>query len=207
MAVTFASVRASRIGVALELEGTAREGLDERLCHGVEILLRVPTDADGRVHATRGDDMRRLNLLLVAVAMFVAGCSSGTTETTTASSDDVAMTWDSFPFPGPVKLTGSAVNDGVICASGQSFDVTHDEISEDEEGTTDRIEAKVVCDEGSGIFVIRDDSKRPEEPGGAVLGVWTIESGTDDYAQLTGNGTSEWSGEITKTYVGELSRG
>ena len=151
--------------------------------------------------------MRHLTVLLVAVAMFVAGCSSVAADPM-MSSGDVTMTWDGFPFPGPVKLTGPAVDGGIICASGRSFDVTFADISEeDDQGTTNRIEAKVVCDEGSGIFVIRDDSKSEEEPGEALLGVWTIESGTDDYAQLTGNGTSEWSSEIPKTYVGELSRG
>ena len=167
-------------------------------------------DTDGRVDATRGDDMRHLTVLLVAVAMFVAGCSSETADTTTASSGDVTMTWvfvsGEWPFKGPVTLTGSAVDDGVVCASGQVDNSALDEISRDDEGTTFRLDAEVTCDDGSGSFFVRDDAKQPRG-GGDFFGVWTIESGTGNYAQLTGNGTSEWSGEITKTYVGELSRG
>jgi len=172
--------------------------------------------------------------LVVALAMSAASCSSGTTDTTatptvpttvsvttttvdtmTASSGDVAMTWvfasSDWPYSGSVTLTGSAVDDGIVCASGQGDNSTLDEISRDDEGTTYRLDAEVTCDDGSGSFLVWEDATIPVG-GGFPLGVWTIESGTGDYAQLTGNGTSEDVGNFTdntttKIYVGEMSRG
>ena len=62
MVVTFAPVRASRIGVALELEGTVKEGLDERLCQGRWILrsykltrITIRDDVGDASHSGRHD--------------------------------------------------------------------------------------------------------------------------------------------------------
>lgn len=96
------------MGVALWLEGSANEGFDERQCHVVEVLLRSLADTDGRVDATRGDDMRRVTVLLIAVAMFTASCSSGTAETTTTrpSTTTVAATVTTLP-PTTVASTST----------------------------------------------------------------------------------------------------
>lgn len=76
-----------------------------------------------------------------------------------------------------------------------------------------RLEMTVVCADGSGGFVLQDDATLDVVDGlpveEDVAGNWTVVSGTDDYAELSGSGesTNEGLEQTTKTYTGQLSLG
>jgi hypothetical protein len=152
MVVTFAPVPASRIGVALKLEGSANEELDRRPCEGVEVLMRSLVDTDGRVDATRGDAMRRLIVLLVAAAMFTVGCSSSdptTSDEYAALEQELAQTTQDLAEAEALLAETAAEHDEAVALS--------ETIAEVEANETANIEAFLSKDLDALMDTFTDD--------------------------------------------------
>lgn len=117
-------------------------------------------------------------------------------ETTTTSSTlppvpdglDVLIESEIVPiydnWTGTFTATGSAVDEGTVCAAGSLELGRYDQSLQ-----TWRVEVHFICDDGSGGFwvvhdlvpVFGDDTKVEE-------GTWAVRIGTDSYERLIGNG-------------------
>ena len=153
-------------------------------------------------------------VLLAGVAVLLTSCGG-------TSSGDVTMTWPfnfiENPWQGPVTLSGSAVDDGVVCSAGEAVEQSFAETARDSESATFRLDLEVTCADGSGEFVIRQDVVIPMEDGEfpedfeTISDTWTVLSGIGDYTELQGSGegtnTSDDPDNPISVFTGELSNG
>jgi len=92
------------------------------------------------------------------------------------------------PTPGPFTATGPAVDTGVVCPTGDVFDLSFKR-SGPPGGTFRilRVLKQFLCDDGSGTFdvklVVRLDLTTP-----GTTASWRVVGGTGDYVGLHGNG-------------------
>ena len=92
------------------------------------------------------------------------------------------------PTPDPFTATGSAVDAGLLCATGYQ-----DELSFNVSGPPGgnfrilRVVKRFVCDDGSGTFDLRLVA-RLDFINHNTTGHWNVIGGTGDYARLHGNG-------------------
>ena len=150
--------------------------------------------------------MHRVVGFAVVTFVVIAGCSSDDSMTV-----EVTIAYDGYEYSQPVptlfSASGVAVDEGVVCESG-TMEVGHFESPEgvtitSEEGGALHEAARAdggvmdsyavqefVCDDGSGAFLMklysRVDFAEPEASFG--IPTWGIESGTGDYAGLSGSG-------------------
>ena len=110
---------------------------------------------------------------------------------------------DAGPTFGPFTATGPAVDEGLICASGDTIDVFSKAsafMSPVFMGINFQVVKEFSCDDGSGVFYVklqvRIDAKGDNF-------TWTIVGGTSDYARLRGTG----SGYGLPIFDGDLQTG
>lgn len=172
--------------------------------------------------------MHRIAGLVVAlfvVAAPLVGCSSDDSMAVefTIAHPNYAY---SQPVPPPFSASGAAVDESVVCESGtRQIDrhesaegeiSTPEEWEEWEEWESLREAARAdkggivlysveewVCDDGSGTFTTKlhnqADFAKPESE--QDLPTWEIESGTGDYANLSGSGERSTTGRGTEDFV------
>jgi hypothetical protein len=150
--------------------------------------------------------MRKPLMILMTVALLVSSCSTGG-ESGGAGSDVVIEAVILAPdgASGTFVASGSAVDSGVVCASGEWTNVDFSF-----GGNSNWFEDEMICADGSGSFVVRvSDLGIPtvEEP---WTGPWVIVRGSGRYGALQGNG--DYSGDFsvepgTETYTGTVSPG
>ncbi len=89
---------------------------------------------------------------------------------------------------GPFTATGQAVEDGLVCASGTTQDVS---LTVAGNGPKSRVNYQVLksftCDDGTGIFTLKLQVRSDPDRGGTYS--WTVSGGTGDYLKLQGSGT------------------
>jgi len=165
---------------------------------------------------------------LVAIAL--VGCSSG---------DSISI--EVFPLEGaaygtgpsqtPFRTSGAAVDEAIVCENGTMiFDhfespegqiITGEELGElievtrAAEGVIDLfVVDEFVCDDGSGTFTMRTHTGRDyaKTEVQEETRSWEIESGTGNYAALSGSGEvpqvfGDSPGEATTIYTGDVQSG
>lgn len=95
--------------------------------------------------------------------------------------------------PGDFTASGPAVEDGLVCAAGTTFENRF----EDRGGGSEAWEARFVCNDGSGSFSIQVESRGAwvGDPGTewAFTTTWVVitEMGSGNYTHLAGAGTGE----------------
>ena len=112
---------------------------------------------------------------------------------------------DLFPSFGPFVATGPAVDDGIMCPTGETIDVFGKTSgSQSGRGTNWQVVKRFTCDDGSGDFLVklqvRDDWK------GTNFN-WVIVGGSGDYERLRGTGKGiglPFTGGILDLYSGGL---
>jgi hypothetical protein len=92
---------------------------------------------------------------------------------------------------GTFTASGPAVEAGVMCPSGTSF-----ESSYEESGTTETWTTRCTCDDGRGKFSLIGSSQGAWENGEAgtnwlYAGTWYLDDGTDAFTAMAGEGTNE----------------
>jgi hypothetical protein len=92
---------------------------------------------------------------------------------------------------GPFTASGSAIDDGLFCNSGHSFDAFSLEAGQ-AQGINLQVKKVLVCDDGSGAVLVKLQV-RVDRKGNNYS--WTIVDGIGDYARLRGSG--QGSGEFT----------
>lgn len=144
---------------------------------------------------------RRIGLIAAMLAVSVVGCSSGDAITIELALG--ASVSELIPF----RASGVAVDEAAVCASGtmqqdrlespEGIPVTLEEgaalyeAARANEGTMDVYSVEeFVCDDGSGTFTMKthshlDPAKSDSEQDTPT---WEIDSGTGDYAGLSGSG-------------------
>lgn len=127
--------------------------------------------------------MRRLTLLSALVVAIAAGCSSSEPLTIDIARPDA-------PPPSPVAITGTAVDEGVVCANATVNDYWQDYVEGEDDEWIMVNYFEVVCDDGSGSITIGELLDFEELPPATWEGAWTLE-GSGDYESLIGSG--EWS--------------
>lgn len=139
--------------------------------------------------------MRRLVLLSAFVVIIAAGCSSSEPLTIDIARPDA-------PPPSPVAISGTAVDEGVVCADGTVSDYRQSRVEGNDAQMVNYFE--VVCDDGSGSITIGEIIEYfYDTESWAEEGTWTLE-GSGDYESLTGSG--QWSTDEEGTWhdVGEV---
>lgn len=164
--------------------------------------------------------MRRIIGLLVVV-LLVAGCSGGPLAVEFSHPQEQGL----IPF----AATGPAVEQADVCDAGMMEIVSLESVEGDPITDEDwatifdaamanggvaemYVMADYSCDDGSGTFVMRFHNRIDfatfEFEGQQAVGTWEIDTGTADYAGLTGSGnaTLDWDSEEA-IYEGELDAG
>jgi len=152
---------------------------------------------------------RSVSLAVMALAVSLAGCSSGhvvAVEVSPASPD----------LPAPFLASGDAVAEAAVCESG-TWEIDHFEsVDGDTIADAERMAIfnsasfadddvaewiavqEFVCDDGSGTFTMKWHTKITrilvESDGPEDIGTWEIEEGTGAYTELSGSGgaTDVW---------------
>jgi len=175
--------------------------------------------------------MRR-SLIIATGLMAVAlvGCSSGDSISIEVFPLEGAA-YGTSPSQAPFRASGAAVDDAIVCENGTTIS-DHYESPEGEiingEELGELIEAtraaegvidlylvdEFVCDDGSGTFTMRTHTGRDYAKAEVQEETrsWEIESGTGDYAALSGSGEvpqvfGDSPGEATTVYTGEVQNG
>ncbi len=150
---------------------------------------------------------RSVGLVAVVLVMFASGCSSGDAVTIEVFFGDQTAYGANPPSQASFRASGVAADGAVVCESGtmqqghlespEGTTVTSEEGAElyeaarSDEGTMDVFNVEeFVCDDGSGTFTMKahshvDFAKTENE---RDTPTWEIESGTGDYAGLSGSG-------------------
>jgi len=91
--------------------------------------------------------------------------------------------------PEPFTASGSAVDDGLVCAAGDVYDVNIDyHGNSNGPFTSFKVHKHFICGDSSGTFDIEMNVKL-EKASGETKAQWKIIAGTGAYAQLKGNGS------------------
>jgi hypothetical protein len=91
------------------------------------------------------------------------------------------------PNHGPFVATGPAVDEGIVCASGETTDVGfHASGFQSDKGVNYQVVKLFVCDDGSGEFSAKLQV-RADRRGDNYN--WNIVGGTGSYEKLHGTGT------------------
>jgi hypothetical protein len=126
--------------------------------------------------------------------MIAAGCSSSEPLTIDIARPDA-------PTPAPVVISGTAVDEGVVCAAGTVNDYRQRRVEGNDAQMVNYFE--VVCDDGSGSITIGELLDFEEFPPATFEGAWTLE-GSGDYESLTGSGQFSVDDEGKIHDVGEV---
>jgi hypothetical protein len=87
---------------------------------------------------------------------------------------------------GPFTATGPAVSDGIVCSSGETFDLfAKGSGFQSDQGFNVQVVKQFVCDDGSGTFDVKLQV-RIDRKGDNFN--WTVVGGTGDYVKLHGSG-------------------
>lgn len=87
---------------------------------------------------------------------------------------------------GPFVATGPAVNDGIVCASGDVLDVSSKFAGFTDFGFNIQVQKEFTCDDDSGSFFMKLQV-RIDHKGDNFN--WVIAGGTGDYERLHGAGS------------------
>jgi hypothetical protein len=110
---------------------------------------------------------------------------------------------------GPFEASGSAVDAGLICATGDTLDIYFEDQHRNDDGVTRSTVLKRFDCEGSGTFDVRSNIIN-NQIAGFELVFWSVVDGTGDYEGLRGNGTSVGEGtedpnHSVETFTGRFS--
>jgi len=92
---------------------------------------------------------------------------------------------------GPFTATGPAVDEGLMCATGDATDVAPSKVVGFQSGKLVNLQLvkMFTCDDDSGTFLVKLQVQlRFGEPTIDTF-TWTVVGGTDDYARLHGSGS------------------
>lgn len=115
---------------------------------------------------------------------------------------------------GVAALSGPAVDDGVVCEAATTEVIGYEDLDgnslteaeynesnevaiETGEVTVGGISIEYACDDGSGTFVMKQQptvvpSEFDFEAMNEDIGTWAIDRGTDDYEELSGEGSIDF---------------
>lgn len=135
--------------------------------------------------------MRRFMGVMAAAAMLALVVPLGTVSATPPADVmfvvDTAIPEEPGPSGGPFVATGPAVDDGVMCSSGDTIDVFGKMSGyQSGRGINVLVVKEFTCDDGSGSFLVKLQV-RIDGRGNSF--VWTVMGGMGDYATLHGSGS------------------
>lgn len=162
---------------------------------------------------------------IAAVCLLVlASCSSAASEMSVEFVSVLAADQSGTTF----TASGEAVDEGAVCASGESLwlgnlTIEGDPLSDDGmhelfsagEAYSIIVQHEYVCDDGSGSFLLNatpeiDPALEETQDAPIASATWEIIGGTGDYETLTGSGTEStesladrWTGTLIGTVTSE----
>jgi hypothetical protein len=110
---------------------------------------------------------------------------------------------DEGPTYGPFVASGAAVDDGTMCPTGTTVDLTA-AVSETPQGVNIGVVKRFTCDDGSGDFDVKLQV-RIDRKGDNFS--WVVLGGTGEYQRLHGTGSGfgiPFPGGVLDLYDGQL---
>lgn len=122
---------------------------------------------------------------------------------------DVNIEAESFlAGTGTFTATGPAVGDGVVCASGDTFDVSGKVTGSGPWGFNMQIIKRFTCGDGSGTFLVKLQVRKLYEGPYSTTFHWNVVGGTADYAKLHGSGKGvglpSTNADVLDVYTGKM---
>jgi hypothetical protein len=136
--------------------------------------------------------MRKLTSYIIILAIFLLTMP---VSSVAASSPPIAVVinvdidYSVDPYAGPFTASGSAVDEGLICAAGNTVNVRLSNTGwQSWRAYSFHVWKEFTCADGSGTFIVKLEG-RWEGEGGS--GTWMILKGTGEYANLHGTGEAD----------------
>ncbi len=132
--------------------------------------------------------LRRLVVLAVALAVAMAmALPAGATPPSAVTIEVDTL----FAGTGTFTATGPAVDDGVVCATGETFDVFGKVSGMGKKGVNIQVVKEFTCDDDSGSFFVKLQVK--VFFAGPVLSSfnWVVTEGDGAYEDLHGSGSGD----------------
>jgi hypothetical protein len=137
--------------------------------------------------------MRKLLILAAVAALFLVVLPIGPAGATPPSAVEFVIETEFPPGPdpgpsfGPFVATGSAVDDGIICETGDTIDVFGKASGfQSQTGVNFQIVKRFTCDDGSGEFLVKLQVRLDNKKGNNFN--WTVVGGNGAYEDLHGTG-------------------
>lgn len=143
--------------------------------------------------------MRRIAASIAVLCVALVGLPASPAGATPPSDVEIVVPG----FEGPFRATGTAVDDGVVCAEGEVI-TTYNQAAgfQSNLGVSLQVGKEFTCDDGSGTFSaqlqVRIDFAR------GVSFQWVITGGTGAYETLHGTGSGFVAPVDTDIYQGRL---
>lgn len=126
---------------------------------------------------------------LLAVLLLVPSVSTAQAAAPLGVKIDIQTTFGE-PSYGPFVATGPAVDAGLVCGEGDTGDIAVKAAGGQAHGRLNlQVLKQFTCSDGSGSFVLKFQL-RVDDRLGRASSSWNVESGTDAYESLKGNGTA-----------------
>jgi hypothetical protein len=143
--------------------------------------------------------MRKIAASIAVFCVALVGPLASPAEATPPSDVEIVVPG----FEGPFVATGSAVDDGVVCATGEVLTTDVKAAGfQSNRGVNLQVGKEFTCDDGSGTFAAQLQVRIDFARGTSFQ--WVITGGTDAYEALHGTGSGFVVPADTDIYQGRL---
>jgi hypothetical protein len=136
--------------------------------------------------------MRKLTSYIIILAILLLAMPVSPVAASSPPIDvviNVDIDYSEYPYAGPFTASGPAVDEGLICESGNTVNIRHSNTGwQSWRAYSFHVWKEFTCADGSGTFIVKIEG-RWEEVGGS--GTWMILDGTEEYANLHGTGEAD----------------